>query len=735
MDREPRRRRRLALSCLECQRRKVKCDRNNPCGRCTSFKSQCTYKANGDLRQPRSMSSPLSPSTNAPPPSVQVAQFETNRPAAEGARHSFEFRARTIAPDSSPSTTGRSMTGLPSRAQATEQDIRELIQRVQRLEESSVSSPVNGVHRPSETNRDIPARQSGLEESHIIFKKTRVSEWGNWLGMAPEFAKIITCFQEATEGNYSGTWFQDPETGPLVTQACSLIQKCGALIRSIKAGRPSRSLYPGFSPAPPSREVADMMVPLYFRSFESTYRILHVPSFWAEYQRYWDNPDSVTTGQRLKILLVIGIGSSLHGHGDRDAEFRNMAHQWVCAAQTWLSGPLEKDRLDITGLQVHCLTILARYIFSIGDDLVWMSMGSLIHRAMHLGLHRDPKHLPAMPVLQAELRRRLWATILEMVVQASLDSEMPPRLSLDEFDTEAPSNNNDHEMDESTIVLEPNPKGTYTTASMQLILLDSLPTRLRIVQLLNGLHSELSYVDVLKLSSDIVDACRACSTFIKENEGSGVTAFHRNLLDFIVRRLLIPLHGPFASKARANPLFYYSYKISLDTAIALISPEPDEGFSHLMALGGGLLREGIKDSATTISLELIAQAEAQSLDGTLDRNSQYRETLKQAVRDRISLSVVRIRHGETNIKIHAYLSMIVAHVEAIESGSSCELKIVQSVRDSLVFCHGLLEEQASAVSLPSSNDMDIATSLDSEQEGFAFDFDLGFFGPDVGFQY
>jgi hypothetical protein len=37
-------RQRPALSCVECRRRKVKCDRNSPCGQCRAHKSTvCTY--------------------------------------------------------------------------------------------------------------------------------------------------------------------------------------------------------------------------------------------------------------------------------------------------------------------------------------------------------------------------------------------------------------------------------------------------------------------------------------------------------------------------------------------------------------------------------------------------------------------------------------------------------------------------------------------------------------------
>ncbi|RYP85933.1 hypothetical protein DL769_000870 [Monosporascus sp. CRB-8-3] len=604
-----------------------------------------------------------------------------------------------------PNTLGRDDIQPSNRVLDAEPDIWDLLQRIQKLEESSASDPMREL---SETGR-ILARQFGLQDSQILLNKTRTLRYSHWMGTAKEFATILACFTEAS-GSSKGTTFQGAETRALIDQIGDLLRKCKNIARSSKVGRPSRHLSsPEFDFAPLSRDMADEMASLYLQSFESVYRILHIPTFWAEYRKYWDHSESVTTKLRLKVLLVIGIGSSLSEEGSRDEGFRRMVHQWVYAAQTWLSGPLEKDRLDIAGLQIHCLTNLARQIFSIGGDLVWMSTGSLVHRAMQIGLHRDPKHFPAMSVSQAELRRRLWATILEMVVQSSLDSAMPPRISFDEFDTEAPSNINDEEIGESTATLRPHPKGAYTATSIQLLLLDSLPTRLRMLNLLSGLRCEFSYQDVLKLSSEITDACRAYSSFVKENGGSGVTPFHRNLLDYLVRRFMIPLHCAFASRARTNPLFYYSLKVSLDVSLALLSPEPDEGFSRLMA-GGGWFREGIRYASSVISLELIAQAEAQRLDGTLNRNSQYRDLLKQAMRDMISLSAERIQRGETNVKNHMFMSMVMAQTEAIEADTPCELKVAQSARDSLELCHSLLQTWAASASLPSPNDTGLTST-------------------------
>lgn len=519
-----------------------------------------------------------------------------------------------------------------------------------------------------------------------------------------------------------------------MTEIGNLLRKCKIMAKSIKGGRPSRSLQgPDSGLTPPSREMADKLASAYFQSFESTYRILHEPTFWTDYQRYWNHPDSVPTDLRLKVLLVIAIGSSLGAYGDGDAGSRQMVHQWIYTAQMWLSGPLEKDRLTINGLQVHCLTILARQTLSIGGDLIWASMGSLIHRAMQIGLHRDPKHMQKMSLLQAEVRRRLWATILEMIVQSSLDSAMPARISPDDFDTEPPANYNDSDMDESTEVLGPQPAGTYTSTSIQRLLLSSLPTRLRIVQLLNGLRTELSYADVLELSAELTKIYQDCSSFIRDNETSGMTPFHRNLLDYFVRRFMIPLHCPFASQARTNPLFHYSLKASLDAAMVILSPETDASFSNLMAVGGGMFREGIWYAATIVTLELIAQTQAQRLDGTLHRNSQQRDLLKQAVRNLITSSTERIEKGETNIKSHMFLSMILAQTEAVEAGASVELGIAWSAKESLKFCQGLLQKQIDALSLPSFSAEDfISINLEDGQES-GLDFDLDSFLSDAGF--
>lgn len=498
----------------------------------------------------------------------------------------------------------------------------------------------------------------------------------------------------------------------------------------IKSSRPSRASLQiaAAELTPPARDVADAMVELYFQSFESTYRILHRSSFRKDYETFWASPDAAPANLRLKVLLVVAIGASIHEDSNKDLQFYNTAIRWICAAQDWLLAPSEKARLDITGIQIHCLTFLARQIYSPSADLVWVSVGNMINAAIQLGLNRDPRYIAATSPLEAELRRRLWATIVEMEMQTSMDTAMAVRVRLDSFDAEPPSHINDHEIDEDTKDVKPHPRAQYTESSLQVLLLDTREIRLQILHLLNGLHSKFLYADALTLSKELTNAHRTFSKFIQDNSRSGLTAFHRNLFDYFVCRFLIPLHGPFASKARTNPIFHYSRRISVDAAMAIVSPEPSTPYIMLMTLGGSLLREGLRCAITAINLELVVQADSDRLDGTLHRPSAFTEVLKKAVRDMMNLAEEQIQKHETNIKLHTLLASILAIVDA-GSDTPAKVRVAQAAIDSMEHCLCLLQSVADTIPTPSSSSV---SSLDLGLGDWDLDWNMDNLMPDVG---
>ncbi|KAH7376723.1 hypothetical protein B0T11DRAFT_272835 [Plectosphaerella cucumerina] len=697
----PRRRRRPALSCLECRRRKIRCDRANPCGHCTLVKLRCEFpEYHGPPRPPRSDTS----ASEKAVPSVQVTPEE-----APFAKSTPQSTAGTV------SLQGSSNAGS--------------------------GPPIQPI-----SNSDEGALK-------VILDKGRVSSYR--AGIASAFEPILACYTAATgistyltqasqEGCAVTHSFQGVDTFDDITRLSELLQQSKLLSREIKAGLATGCVEDELLLQP--RAICDAMARLYFATFESTTRILHAGTFWSEYERFWTPGESVSPDQRLRVLLVVALGSSIFEHPDglTRVQWYRRANHWLRSAESWLKAPLKGARRSLGGIQIHCLVFVARGVFSINDGDAWVATGSFVHEAMRAGLHRDPKHLPNLSCLEMEVRRRLWATILELVAQSSLDTAMPPRISLDEYDTEAPANINDSDLERATTTVEAQPlETTYTDTSLQIVLLESVPTRLRILQKIYGLGADIPYSDVLSLSAEMISACRRGSTYLARHEtqaNAGMMAFRRNLLDFLVRRFLLALHCPYATKAPENPLYESSVKSSLDAAMSILSPEPNETFARLLAVSGGLFKNALRNAMMTIGMELLVQVERQRLDGTLHRSQQYRMFLAQKLEEMIDLSVRRISHGETNIKGPMFLGMILALAEAGVTGSSAsvEVLVARAARVNLEMSYGLLQVLADEVGVPTSPGMDDGTlpsltcSEDWEDAMGGMNWDMDLFFPRGG---
>lgn len=505
-----------------------------------------------------------------------------------------------------------------------------------------------------------------------------------------------------------------------------LLEMCKAVAKAAKAARPTQLLsLPDFKNSIPNQEISDQLVHLYLRTFESTFRILHIPTFHKEYSQYWKEPQAANPGFVVKLLLVMAIGTCFY-HGDAiDCNtLRSLAHQWIYGASCWLSAPSEKSRMNLTGLQVHCLLLLARQTNDIDGDLIWISAGSTLRLAFNMGLHRDPKYFPHMTIFSAEMRRRLWATVLEMAVQASLDAAMPPLISPHDFDCEPPSNFDDAEIEEGTQIPPiSKPMTSFTQTSLQITLLGCLPLRLEIVRLINDFRIDMSYDDVLKLGADLTKACRQNAFAMQSYLSSPVvqhhsrpTEFHRSLLDLLTRRFLLALHRPFAIRARKDPRFYFSRKVSLESALILASYVGDlaqasniqDDFTCLAVTGGGTIEGAIlHDASTSICLELVAQLEEDMPSGSsitpmtqpsiinqVSRSA--REPLIQAMKRLIELARYRISMGKTNVKGHVFLSAIMASIKAMELGEAPDIAGFKAAKESAQICYTLLRSRVAS---------------------------------------
>jgi hypothetical protein len=116
----------------------------------------------------------------------------------------------------------------------------------------------------------------------------------------------------------------------------------------------------------PEKSVVDAKVALYFQAFESTYRILHEPTFWDEYRTFWEQRQGgdVTSSFTTILILIIALTKCLAPNdmnvfmGDSSAD-RETASDLIEACDAWLQRQSRKH-LTLHFFQLQCLSLLAK---------------------------------------------------------------------------------------------------------------------------------------------------------------------------------------------------------------------------------------------------------------------------------------------------------------------------------------------------------------------------------------
>ncbi|KAI8219544.1 hypothetical protein K4K54_009417 [Colletotrichum sp. SAR 10_86] len=276
---------------------------------------------------------------------------------------------------------------------------------------------------------------------------------------------------------------------------------------------------------------------------------------------------------------------------DDTFSFRPQALQWIHEAREWLESS-EKRRLTMSGVQIMCLVHLAQQATeSLYGDRVWILNGTLLRSAMCIGLHRDPSKLPRMSAFQAQMRRRLWLTVMELVLDASVDSGQPPFISEDDYDCELPVDLNDVQIGPDVETLPAlNTANTFTDMSLQIALSRSIGVRLSVAKHWSKLKPKGGYASVLQLGTELVAARQSLNQTLSALRPEA-SQFQHRFCDTILTRYLFTLHMPFVPLS--NPLFCHSHKTCVDAALELSyltlpASYPDNPFVEVIRMVSGI---------------------------------------------------------------------------------------------------------------------------------------------------
>lgn len=486
-----------------------------------------------------------------------------------------------------------------------------------------------------------------------------------------------------------------------VKESSELYTTVSDIKRMARVIKTSRMLQPNLVPevldSIPTKQVCDQLVEGYFRTFEGVYRVLHVPSFRKEYEAYWDGTGSSRPSVVLKILLVCAIGVAFYTGSDQ-ASLRTSTAKWIQAAASWQAAPHVKSRLNMTGLQISILIILARQVCNIDGDHVWISTGALLRTAMLLGLHRDPLNFEKIGMYHAEMRRRLWATVLEITVQSSLDMGMPSMISTEDYDTKAPANINDEEIGKvSEVSFISSPSSTFTACSVQITFMQTLPIRLEVVRLINSLQPNISYPTILRLGTDLTRGCRELTLFLRASLAAGhpITPFQIKLSDALLRRFILNLHRPFFAQGNVNPQHHFSRKICLDTSLAILAPtttaDEEDDWMRLTYRCVGFYKHIVLFAISTVYFELntVLREYREDCTYTLLAPTQPNTppppfaTLRALLEKAYTMSLSRLTAGEINAKGAVFLASALARIDALVAGTDADAAVLCAAKTAI----------------------------------------------------
>ncbi|KAH6989638.1 hypothetical protein BKA56DRAFT_476854 [Ilyonectria sp. MPI-CAGE-AT-0026] len=692
-----RRRRRPAVSCSLCRRRKIRCNREAPCNNCMRSKNeQCVYETHPS-QAPRQIR-PTNTPAQLPRQPHHIAPNTTSTASTGSTVSSHPLVS------SGPSSTNTSSPAGPTLSH----DVEYLRNRIRQLEDELPKTKIHSAQTPSLTpssTTSIETQTSRLAGTfHIhrntlfgqanvfsrgIMHKTRMFGQSHWInGVALLFIDMFHMIEpfilEDTSRAFAG------------------IKKCKALAREIKAARappwpspPTRDL--------PSKDVADRLVQCYLRTMETVYRVLHIPSFMRDYEALWTSDAEPDTEFLVLLKLVFAIGAPTYDH---NFSLRNSALKWVYEAQTWVSAPEFKAMLSMPYLQIQILLIFARETTRAGRDFVWVSAGALFRTAMYMGLHRDPARISNRTIFTIEMRRRLWNTILEIVLQSSMSSGGPPLISLGDFNTEPPQNFDDEQLLHENPI--PKPDGTFTQSSVARTLRSTVPIRLTITKFLNDLESNGTYEETLALDAEFRSSYKAICRALKECEsttGNSPSQFAMRVVDFIMRRYLSSIHIPFFGPGLYETTYAYSRKVVIDASLNIwcaaypksslndTSSSEEDDFARLTSCGSTFFRTVAMQASLLITAEVRTQLqEEESLSAV-----RLRPTLLPVVEEAKDWCLRCIEAGETNIKGYMVSCMVAVHIEGLVRGlgkNEIPKLLVKSIEESEEKALTILEPQA-----------------------------------------
>ncbi|KAI1807792.1 fungal-specific transcription factor domain-containing protein [Daldinia bambusicola] len=602
-------------SCLECRKRKLRCDRASPCSQCQKTQRVCRYAAEGEVISLSDGSDGEAPERNT----------KRNRPAANQEPGQRDTNYEAV---------------LEDHAVRLERLEGRLLSRTSSLAESG-SIPPQRPAASSVTIRGLTVK-GGLRTRFFGQSSTRV---------------LVNLFDEAKDFMFSRNKSSD------IRNLFINIQKIHKALQDEhrKVTAPITVFVDSVTPI--QKRMADVIPSR--NGSETIYRVLHIPSFMRQYNEYWEGKPQhdAFLPQLLSILCVgyryLGVGKGQYH--DREGIHIPTAS---CLVRAWLDGLRGKQLVEFTTLQAEVLQLMAQRMINPQNQESWTHLGLIVRMAMTMGFHRDPSEFSQkIPPFWAEQRRKLWYTILELDVHMSMHCNLPCCIRENDFTCQPPRNLNDEDIYPDIEQLPPpKPVDQDTDSRVQVFAASTLSMRFKVVDLINRTDSLQDYQQVLDLGNELERVFEDIRYMVPTAYSNDMAEVRRRwmtrvVLDMHCRRPLLALYRPFALGSTDVPQqivtgYLRSSMILLSYLDELDPASPD--YHRIWHLHQLVLKQEILQAAFSICY-YIKQATSNSASPTpsdLDSNTKV-ESIEEAYaiasESSVLLSLPRLKRAVQNV--------------------------------------------------------------------------------------
>lgn len=302
---------------------------------------------------------------------------------------------------------------------------------------------------------------------------------------------------------------------------------------------------------------------------------IHVPTFQKEYEEFWLCPADKSFTWISLLYSIMALSVSLYHRGSEPlpptmadptrswAIFRKRSSQCLIQANYITPGRYKGEALFFYSLTEFYRT---------QDAQIGMSylLGMTIRLTMRMGYHRDPRHYPMLSPLDGEMRRRLWALLVQLDTLISFQVGVPRTIQPWQYDTELPSNLLDTDFDDNSVKLPPGrPKheGTdcsYTRAKSHIMSVFGHITDLAFSREHSSYDETVEIDGRLETAHDMVPSFLQIRPMTQCIADPAELTMRRFALELLYQTARLVLHRRYI--AETNPKFAYSRSVCLAAA-------------------------------------------------------------------------------------------------------------------------------------------------------------------------